>query len=265
MRNHHRTIQLVAIGALACLVACSDDSSASNSDATAVDQTDALDSDAPLDDTREGDALADLSDGTQSPGPLGLSGVNVPDGVCATVADAPCGGDISGVWQLEDFCTPEPAGSDIPCEGPGEDEPDCDGEAGVRICNLLYGGTANFTSDTIEAGFSVGLRVRYSFNDVCLAAIGGGAEGEAACSSLGNDRLSCEYSDDSCDCDAESEPESERNDIAFTVEGDRITVGDGERAVSGSYCVQDDLLTIVFDLFGPEGWRAWVLTRSTDE
>ena len=190
---------------------------------------------------------------------LGLHGANEPLGVCAGVSDAPCGGDLSGVWQLTDFCTPDPAGEDRSCEGPGEDEAACEGDASSRTCNLLYGGRMDFVGDEIRADLSVGIRVRYHFDDACLAALGAG--GEASCDGLATTRLSCEYSPNACDCEAGLEPETEALTIAYSAEGERIVVGDGGRAAEGSYCVQGDRLTIVFDSHGPEGWRAWVLER----
>lgn len=194
--------------------------------------------------------------------PLGLSGANEPGGVCATVADAPCGGDVAGSWQLADFCTPEPAGNDRPCEGPGENEAECAGEASSRICNLLYGGTADFTSSELAASFSVAARVRYTFTDPCLAAIGGGAQGGAACDGVATPRLACQYADGSCACEATLDPQSETRTLAYTVDGETITLVDGDKTATGAYCVQGEWLTIVFDPHGPQGWRAWVLKRT---
>jgi hypothetical protein len=94
-----------------------------------------------------------------------------------------------------------------------------------------------------------------------LGAIGEGGEPEDACAAIATSRLACSYSAVLCECAAEAEPESEINEISFATEGERVTVGDGDRASVGSDCVSDDTLTIVFDTYGPEGWRSWVLTR----
>ena len=193
---------------------------------------------------------------------LGLSGVNTPAGVCATVADAPCGGDLSGTWQLADFCTPEPAGSDQTCEGPGENEAACAGDASARICNLLYGGAADFTAGELTASFSVSARIQYTFTDPCLAAIGDGEQGQAACDGVATPKLGCEYADGSCACEAVLDPQSETRLLTYTVDGDTITLDDSGKTATGTYCVDSDRLTIVFDPHGPQGWRAWVLDRA---
>ena len=247
-------ITLVCCLSALVLCSCADDP-VGNSDGG--DITSSAD-DVPAPDS--GVATADTTVG-QAAQPLGLKGLNEPGGVCATVADAPCGGDIMGTWELVDFCTPEPAGDHQPCEGPGEDEPACAGDASSRICNILYGGTAEFTADALAATFSVAARVRYSFTDPCLAALGEGAEGQAACDARVTDKLACDYADGTCSCEAVLDPQSELQTVAMSLDGHTMTLEQGGKEAVGTYCVDGDRLTIVFDPHGPQGWRAWVLDR----
>lgn len=253
---HARITAIIAISLLGCAEPAT--TAATSADVVALDDVEA-----------PSDAGADTAPEEELPSignVLGLSGVNEPEDVCAAVTDAACGGDITGTWFLTDFCRPGAgagaAGQDQECEGPGEDEPACEGDASSRICNLLYGGTAAFEGGKLTAEFSVAARVRYMMTDPCLAAIGSGKEGAEACGAVGNEKLLCEYADATCRCEAVLPPESEVNEVQYAVEGNSVTISQGDKGATGTYCVVDDQLTIVFNPFGPEGWKAWVLTKN---
>ena len=93
-------------------------------------------------------------------------------------------------------------------------------------------------------------------------ALGDGKEGEAACGAIGNETLQCEYTDATCRCEAVLDPGSEVNELQYTVDRHTVTLGQGDKSAGGTYCVVDDQLTIVLDPHGPEGWKAWVLTKN---
>lgn len=170
-----------------------------------------------------------------------------------------CGGDLEGTWTLLDFCTPDGAlaGEPIVCEGPGEDEPTCQEAPNARVCTLQYSGTATFVGGTLEVSFGVALAGAYTLDDACLTALNDTPE--AACDELDASRATCTYDTGLCTCVFQSDPETEpTHSEEFSIDGSDITV----RGAKGSYCVRDDRLTIDFDRFGPEGWGAWLFTRS---
>ncbi len=176
---------------------------------------------------------------------------------CDLEAFEPCGGDLTGEWRLVDFCSPEgSAAMPRECEGPGEDEPACQGGLNERTCALQYGGTATFGAQ-LTARFSVAFSVRYVLDSPCLEALTPGVAAEESCAELGNERLHCDFSEGVCRCEAQGDPESDENTAAYSVDGDVIDV----RGALGRYCVSGDDAAIVFDQFGPEGWAAWLLTR----
>ena len=270
--------RLLPLLALAALLACDDDDGGGVVDA----RTDA----GPVEDDAEV-----LTDGPPTDGPLdaaepppdglvpdvaALGDVRVaPDGAAPDAAEpadggavepvacplddfVPCGGDLEGEWRLLDFCTAAGAASEPrECEGPGEDEAACQGGVNERTCALQYGGTATFAAGQLTARFSVAIAARYVFDDPCLAALRPGESPADACATFASDRLHCDYGAGACRCEAQSEPESDENRVAYAVDGDAITIG----GAPGRFCAGARRLAIRFDQRGPEGWQGWTLLR----
>ena len=122
---------------------------------------------------------------------------------------------------------------------------------------MQYGGTATFAGGQLTARFSVAIAARYVFDDPCLGALRPGEPPADACATFGNDRLHCDYAAGACRCEAQSEPESDENVVAYAVDGDAITIG----GAAGRFCADERRLAIRFDPFGPEGWQSWTLIR----
>ncbi len=272
-----RSLALVALFALGCdddggpaspvdggLADSAGGDAATPDAATPLDAAPLADGGAGPDARPEADASApaDVLPLDAGPGPDAGAGEDAgpppPLGTCDLAAFEPCGGDLSGVWRLLDFCTPAGAASEPRvCEGPGEDEALCMGGVNERTCSLLYGGTVDFADGQASSEFSVSFAARYVLDSPCLGALYSGREPADACAGLGNDRLHCDFSDGVCRCEAQGEPQSEPQGAAYFIDGDRITV----RGALGSYCVSGDRAAIVFDGLGPEGWKAWLLRR----
>ncbi len=202
-----RSLALVALFALGCdddggpaspvdggLADSAGGDAATPDAATPLDAAPLADGGAGPDARPEADASApaDVLPLDAGPGPDAGAGEDAgpppPLGTCDLAAFEPCGGDLSGVWRLLDFCTPAGAASEPRvCEGPGEDEALCMGGVNERTCSLLYGGTVDFADGQASSEFSVSFAARYVLDSPCLGALYSGREPADACAGLGND------------------------------------------------------------------------------
>ena len=203
------------------------------------------------------DAAPAVADAALSDGAAVDPAANPP--TCPDEAFEACGGDLVGHWQLVDFCSPEgPAGAPRQCEGPGDEQPACQGGINVSECKLRYQGTADFSDDgRLDVWFGVSMSVRYVFDDACVLTISAGTSPAEACTGMGSARLQCVYTDGRCTCIADSEPEGEGNTIDYRIDDGQVWIAGSP----GRYCVEEDAATLRFDPFGPEGWQSWLLRR----
>ena len=247
--------------AQATLDATAEDAQVEHADATTPD---ALLDQGPAPDQAVPDATRVDAEPTdaESPdaAPEDAGGPNPPPLTCPDQAFDACGGDLSGQWTLVDFCGPQGPGSALrACEGPGEDEPACQGGVNARLCGPLYGGTLDFAANgDLAFTVSAGLQVHYTFDDACLAAIGDGTDPEQRCTSIGNDRLPCAYNGAQCDCTTQAPGASETLHLPWAVDGAQVTV----RGATAEFCAAGDQAIIHFQPMGPEGWPAWMLRRN---
>ena len=177
---------------------------------------------------------------------------------CPVVGYEACGGDLVGTWAFRSLCPEDPDAAAALCEQPYDDRAVCTGVGNEATCDGTYEGTLTFGADgmvVVEATNT--LVANWNFTDACLAEVATGATPEERCASIGNDRLTCTYTDH-CNCVGDPIVQEDMNTVAYTIDGMDVTLGDDPPA---SYCVDGDRLTMDYYVFHPVSWRYWVLER----
>jgi hypothetical protein len=181
------------------------------------------------------------------------------DPYCPVVDYAACGGDLLGTWALRALCPEDPAAAAALCEHPYDDRAVCSGAGHEAICDSSAAGTFTFNGDdTVDIDTTLTLISTWHFTDDCLADVDpAGADAEARCLGMGNDRLTCSYQDH-CSCVSDPMPQSDTTTGTWAIVDGDLVLGDDPPS---SYCVDGDGLVMDYYVYHPVSWRYWVLER----
>jgi hypothetical protein len=195
------------------------------------------------------------------------AGAAAAAGLCPLRAFSPCGGDIEGTWRMVELCDLGDQAASRPrmCDGPGSNLPACQGGSNARTCRAVYRVTAEIGPSTMVLRTALLGSSRYTFDDACLMAVGGGATAPDACAALARPAagLACTYQSGQCTCEGTTTEalQSGVDTYPYVRDGARITLRPGAGMSTGAYCVSGDRLAVQFDMVGSQGWRSWILER----
>jgi hypothetical protein len=163
----------------------------------------------------------------------------------------PCGGDLVGTWRIESSCpsATEAQAIDTLAE---ELPPECSGalqsaESDASNLSLVFD-----ASGTVSITGAMSLRLRYTYDEACFAAMFGtlGSADAASCRQLGPGMMgameagplgvaACSFEAGVCACEFFFEPDVSASS-AYTPADGRVTIDDQSLA----YCVSGDRLHI---------------------
>lgn len=155
---------------------------------------------------------------------------------CADVAESfvACGGDPTGVWDLEDVCAASQAIGQDPFNG------QCPGAsltADITVEGTITFGDGQIVPQTTRTG-DIALHVPKA----CL-------QGQPCAAVTGDDpEWTCQESDAACDCTKTDSSADDESDIsAYSVEGTNLVVQDGDTPKNMPFCVEGDTLKVAVE------------------
>lgn len=176
---------------------------------------------------------------------------------CPAQFDAPCGGDLTGTWQIVGLCPDDPAAAAALFEHPFSDLPACADREANRVDGVLvHTGSVTIDATSVQLDFTEAAQVTWGFTTDCLRAIDGEAAPADACAALGG-RATCVFAGGVCTCDALVEGKPSMGTLPLVaVDTDTVTI-DG---LTVDYCAGVDSLVLDWAEH-PVSWRYWVFTR----
>jgi hypothetical protein len=188
--------------------------------------------------------------------PLAACGGSSDDddgGECGAVQG--CGGDVVGVWSVNDLCV---------TNAPPSDQAECAGA--ISYGQVDATGQIEFTADgRLSTSLTLSMHVTYNFTGECLAAQIGRpvVVDQALCDGIEQQlsgtamvtAASCSFSGGACVCPATFDTTTE-NESTYSISGTNLVGDDGEL---NPYCVSGDTLRIGAET--DNGAVTYVLTR----
>jgi len=176
---------------------------------------------------------------------------------CPLVGYQPCGGDLTGTWNVLRYCPEDPAAAQALFEHPYDDLAQCQRPENPVSAVRSWSGTVAFAAGLVTLDIASSVAVSYGFTDACLAAARPGVSGAAAqCAALATQVLSCTYQPGLCTCTGVVPYPDEKLTEPWSASGSDLSLA-GEQA---TYCVSGKGLVIDFKVH-PVSWRWWVLER----
>ena len=157
----------------------------------------------------------------------------------------PCGGDITGRWQLEAFCATGPA----PVEEPPE--PECRGLFQNTSSTVSAGAWVIYREDLVYLlGANLVHEGRARLTAECFAALGGGVLDETTCDEFESELTSqpeirgaiCEHTGGVCECEviADEIIRDDDGSSMYSAAGGRITYPLEGFHLGAEYCIAAD-------------------------
>ena len=185
---------------------------------------------------------------------------NIIEGNCPVTYYEVCGGDLIGEWSFLSLCPEDVEAGAALCESPYDDREECIGEGNEASCDGTTKGTLNFKENgEVEFETEISLTSTWRFTDECLDSVGREPQpAEEHCLGMNNERLTCEYTPGSCQCESAPMVETDSGTAEYQVSNNEIIIGEDPPS---TYCIQGDILIMDYYLFHPVSWRYWILER----
>ena len=178
--------------------------------------------------------------------------------ICPVVGFQPCGGDLSGTWNVVSFCPEDPAAAAALFEHPYDDRQACkDRTKNTVDAVVTQTGTITFAAGEIVMDVTSTYDLTYGFTDACLAvAVPAEPDPKSACLAMEKPgKLSCTYQPDRCVCTGKIVNPGQTETAPYELVSSTQLKMDGMLA---GFCRSGSVLILDWEKH-PISWRYWIL------